>query len=204
MAEYPALGQIGHAQHIVGEGPADGVRKIAEAAIELKNFMEASAMAVIPALVLMVALSASPAFGQLARQPQDALQSQQAPVNPAIDMQGFLRVSQRAALHRETRRVSEEEFARMSREPGTIVLDARSREKYDELHVKRAINLSFPDIAIESLKKTIPDKKARILIYCNNNFRNAEGPFRRSCRALRSTFQRISRCTITVIATCMN
>ena len=204
MAEYPALGQIGHAQPIVGEGPADGVRKIAEAAIELKNFMEASAMAVIPALVLMVALSASPAFGQLARQPQDALQSQQAPVNPAIDMQGFLRVSQRAALHRETRRVSEEEFARMSREPGTIVLDARSREKYDELHVKRAINLSFPDIAIESLKKTIPDKKARILIYWNNNFRNAEGPFRRSCRALRSTFQRISRCTITVIATCMN
>ena len=177
MAEYPALGQIGHAQPIVGEGPADGVRKIAEAAIELKNFMEASAMAVIPALVLMVALSASPAFGQLARQPQDALQSQQAPVNPAIDMQGFLRVSQRAAMHRETRRVSEEEFARMSREPGTIVLDARSREKYDELHVKRAINLSFPDIAIESLKKTIPDKKARILIYCNNNFRNAEGPF---------------------------
>ena len=62
-------------------------------------------------------------------------------------------------------------------EPGTIVLDARSREKYDELHVKQAIHLSFPDIAIESLRKTLPDKKARILIYCNNNFRNAEGPF---------------------------
>jgi hypothetical protein len=58
-----------------------------------------------------------------------------------------------------------------------VVLDARSGEKYDELHVKHAINLSFPDIAIESLKKTIPDKKARILIYCNNNFRNAEGLF---------------------------
>jgi len=96
-------------------------------------------------------------------------QTQQAPVNPAIDMAGFLHVSQRA--------VSEEEFARMSREPGTIVLDARSKEKYDELHIKRAINLSFPDIAIESLKKTIPDKKTRILIYCNNNFKNAEGPF---------------------------
>ena len=34
----------------------------------------------------------------------------------------------------------------MSREPGTIVLDARSKEKYDLLHVKGAINLSFPDI----------------------------------------------------------
>ena len=103
--------------------------------------------------------------------------AQQAPVDPAIDMEGFLRVSLRAAKHRETRRVSEAEFARMSREPGTVVLDARSRERYDMLHVKGAINLSFPDIAIESLRKTLPDKKARILIYCNNNFRNAEGPF---------------------------
>src|SRR5262245_55310520 len=76
-------------------------------------------------------------------------------VNPAIDMAGFLKVSQEAAQHRETRRLSEEEFLRMSREPGTIVLDARSREKFDELHVKGAVNLSFPDIAVESLAKTI-------------------------------------------------
>ena len=65
----------------------------------------------------------------------------------------------------------------MSREPGTVVLDARSRDKYDELHVNGAINLPFPDIAIESLKATIPDKDTRILIYCNNNFANAEGAF---------------------------
>ena len=123
------------------------------------------------ALVMIIA--AAPVLAATVQQQQ----VQQAPVNPAIDMAGFLRVSQRAALHRETRRVSEEEFARMSREPGTIVLDARSKDKYDELHVRRAINLSFPDIAIESLKKAIPDKKTRILIYCNNNFRNAEGPF---------------------------
>src|SRR5262245_18034100 len=98
-------------------------------------------------------------------------------VNPAIDMAGFLKVSQEAAQQRESRRVSEEEFLRMSREPGTIVLDARSREKFDELHVKGAVNLSFPDIAVDSLAKTIPDKATRILIYCNNNFANAEGPF---------------------------
>lgn len=97
--------------------------------------------------------------------------------NPAIDMPGYLEVSREAARHRETRRVSEEEFIRMSREPGTIVLDARSREKFEELHVKGAISLPFPDIAIESLKSTIPDKTTRILIYCNNNFANAEGPF---------------------------
>jgi hypothetical protein len=108
---------------------------------------------------------------------QAAQQAQQAPVNPAIDMEGFLRVSARAAKHRESRRISQEEFAQMSREPETIVLDARSKDKYDQLHVRGAINLSFPDIAVDSLRKTIPDKKSRILIYCNNNFLNAQGPF---------------------------
>ena len=126
------------------------------------------------ALALVLAMGGVPAAAQTAQQPQEV---QQAPVNPAIDMEGFLRVSLRAAKHRESRRISEEEFARMSREPGTVVLDARSREKYDELHLKGATHLSFPDIAIESLRKSLPDKKARILIYCNNNFRNAEGPF---------------------------
>jgi phage shock protein E len=98
-------------------------------------------------------------------------------VNPRIDMAGYLRVSQEAAEHREARRLSEEDFIRMSREPGTVVLDARSRQKYDELHVKGAINLSFPDITVESLARTIPDQSTRVLIYCNNNFRGAEGPF---------------------------
>lgn len=32
------------------------------------------------------------------------------------------------------------------------------------------IHLSFPDIAIETLARRLPDKNARILIYCNNNF----------------------------------
>ena len=99
------------------------------------------------------------------------------PADPAIDMAGFLKVSAAAAEHRQTRRVSQDEFIRMSREPGTIVLDARSKQRFDDLHVKGAIHLSFPDITIESLGKAIPDKKTRILIYCNNNFRNAEGPF---------------------------
>ena len=97
--------------------------------------------------------------------------------NPAIDMTGYLAVSQEAARHREGHRVSEEEFIRMSREPGTVILDARSREKFEDLHIKGAIHLSFPDIAIESLERLLPDKSTRILIYCNNNFLNAEGPF---------------------------
>jgi phage shock protein E len=98
-------------------------------------------------------------------------------INPAIDMDGFLLTSQEAALHRITRRVSEDEFIRMAAEPGTLILDARSREMYDLQHVAGAINLSFPGLTIESLARTIPGRTTRILIYCNNNFSNAEGPF---------------------------
>jgi len=97
--------------------------------------------------------------------------------NPAIDMDAYLAVAKEAAAYRASHRVSEAEFMRMSREPGTIILDARSKEKYDLLHIRGAINLSFPDIAIESLGRVLPDKNARILIYCNNNFVNNEVAF---------------------------
>src|SRR5207237_7278664 len=80
------------------------------------------------------------------------------PVNPAIDMPGFLRVAEEAARHREARRISEEEFLRWSREPGTIVLDARSAEKYDLLHVRGALHLDFADITVERLAHLIPDR----------------------------------------------
>lgn len=106
-----------------------------------------------------------------------AVRAQQPINNPAIDMDGYLRTAKEAALHRESHRLTEEEFIRISREPGTIVLDARSREKFDELHINGAINLSFPDITVESLNRVLPDRNARILIYCNNNFTGAEQAF---------------------------
>jgi len=104
-------------------------------------------------------------------------QPKSAIANPAIDMQGYLRVAAEAAQHRESRRLSEEDFIRTSQEPGTVILDARSREKYNELHIKGAINLSFPDITVDSLTRMLPDKTARILIYCNNNFVGAQEAF---------------------------
>jgi rhodanese-like protein len=100
-----------------------------------------------------------------------------APANPAIDMDGFLRVANETAAHRASHRLSEDEFIRMGRMPGTVILDARSVAMYEFLHVRGAINLSFPDIAIGSLAQTIPDKDTRILIYCNNNFSNLESAF---------------------------
>jgi len=109
--------------------------------------------------------------------PRAGAQVAAVPDNPAIDMPAHLRLSAEAADLRARRRVTEADFIRMSREPGTVVLDARSREKFDELHVKGAFNLSFPDITVASLAAAIPDKSTRILIYCNNNFANATAPF---------------------------
>lgn len=99
--------------------------------------------------------------------------------NPAIDMAGYLRIANEAAKHREKRRLTENEFIKMSREKGTVILDARSAEKYREMHVKGAVNLSFPDITVDSLATLFPDRNTRILIYCNNNFEGAEDPFPR-------------------------
>lgn len=99
--------------------------------------------------------------------------------NPAIDMKGYLQIAGEAAKHREGRRLTEDEFIRMSREPGVVILDARSRDRFDELHIKGAVNLSFPDITVDSLATMFPDKNAKILIYCNNNFVNAEDAFPR-------------------------
>ena len=97
--------------------------------------------------------------------------------NPAIDMTGFLAVAVAAAEHRESRRVAEDEFIRLSRLPGTVILDARSDSLFRLLHVRGAVNLSFPDIAPASLARLLPDRDARILIYCNNNFYGADYAF---------------------------
>lgn len=126
-------------------------------------------------LVLAILASASIACAQTKAQvtpaKTDTNKATRAGINnPAIDMKGYLAVASEAAQHRESRRLTEDEFIQMSRDPGTIILDARSPEKYNLLHIKGAINLSFPDLTVDSLNATLPDKNARILIYCNNNF----------------------------------
>jgi hypothetical protein len=99
--------------------------------------------------------------------------------NPAIDPKAFMKLAEEAIELREKRRLSEEDFIKASKEAGVIILDARSKQKYDELHIKGAVNLSFPDITIDSLATMFPDKNVKILIYCNNNFVNAEDAFPR-------------------------
>ena len=62
--------------------------------------------------------------------------------NPLIDYDGFVRNVAEVAVLRNTHRVSEEEFIRMAKDPDTVILDARSAEKFRLLHVKGARNLS--------------------------------------------------------------
>jgi hypothetical protein len=73
--------------------------------------------------------------------------------------------------------VSEDQFIAMSADPGTVIFDARSDDKYARLHLKGAKHLSFPEITAAELAKVFPTKSTRILIYCNNNFLNAPNTF---------------------------
>jgi 3-mercaptopyruvate sulfurtransferase SseA len=92
--------------------------------------------------------------------------------NRLIDYAGFTRQVAEVGALRESRRVSEDEFLELARDPATVILDARSAEKYRLLHVRGARNLSLPDMTEAELAAIIPDKRTRVLIYCNNNFEN--------------------------------
>jgi hypothetical protein len=96
-----------------------------------------------------------------------------APANPQIDFPGFEKIAREVAPVRERRRLTEEQFAAMAVEKGTIVLDARSADKFAMRHIDGAVSLPFTDFTAASLAKVIPAKDTRILIYCNNNFRGA-------------------------------
>lgn len=92
--------------------------------------------------------------------------------NPKIDYLGFAALTADLEKTREANRVSEDEFLRLSKEPGTVILDARSKNRYEALHIKGAIHLAFTDFTEPALRKLVPDTATRILIYCNNNFEN--------------------------------
>ncbi|HAB18361.1 MAG TPA: rhodanese-like domain-containing protein [Verrucomicrobiota bacterium] len=97
--------------------------------------------------------------------------------NPAIDFPQFLRLAAEVAPVRERHRVSEAEFIAMAGRPDTVVLDARSADKFVLRHIKGAINLPFTDFTEATLARVIPSKASRVLIYCNNNFVGAQASF---------------------------
>ncbi len=72
--------------------------------------------------------------------------------------------------HRAERLIDFDTFLQMSREPGTIILDARSTFRFNRVHLAGARHLSFTDFTQANLAGVIPSFETRILIYCNNNF----------------------------------
>ncbi|MBB6462312.1 rhodanese-like domain-containing protein [Flammeovirga kamogawensis] len=80
--------------------------------------------------------------------------------------------------YREERLISLDRFLEMSKEKNVIILDSRSKFRYDRKHLKGAVNLTFADYTQESLWELIPDPNTIILIYCNNNFIGDQVDFR--------------------------
>jgi phage shock protein E len=103
--------------------------------------------------------------------------SAQEPPNPLIDYDAFAKQVAEVGKLRKQRRLSEADFIRMAKRPGAVVLDARSDRMFHILHVKGAKNLSLPDMTADELAQILPDKDTLVLIYCNNNFKNAQRAF---------------------------
>jgi rhodanese-related sulfurtransferase len=132
----------------------------------MKTFL---AFALVAACILLYGRAADPAPAKPAS----------APANPLIDYQGFEKVAAEVAPVREKRRLTEEQFAAMAKEPGAVVLDARSADKFAMRHIAGAVSLPFTDFTAESLAKVIPKKDTPVLIYCNNNFSGARASMMR-------------------------
>lgn len=72
--------------------------------------------------------------------------------------------------YREARLVNLSTFIELSKAENTIILDTRSKEMYDQKHIKGAVHLNFSDFSQDNLKRVIPNLNTTVLIYCNNNF----------------------------------
>ncbi|MBU6326808.1 MAG: rhodanese-like domain-containing protein [Verrucomicrobia bacterium] len=90
--------------------------------------------------------------------------------NPHIDYETFARQVGEVGKYREAHRLAEPDFIAAMAEPGVVILDARSADKYEMTHIKGAVNLPITDFTGQTLAAHIPDKKTKVLIYCNNNF----------------------------------
>jgi len=89
-----------------------------------------------------------------------------------VDFAAFDSLVTEVQQHRAQRMVPLNEWLYMSQEDNTVILDTRSKNMYNNKHVKGAIHLNFSDFTYRNLRRLIPNQDTRILIYCNNNFRD--------------------------------
>jgi hypothetical protein len=80
-------------------------------------------------------------------------------------------------VHRATRLVDLDTFLQLSGKPGVIILDTRSKFRFDRIHLKGAKHLNFSDFTQDNLRRTIPAFETTVLIYCNNNFEGNQTDF---------------------------
>lgn len=112
-----------------------------------------------------------------------------------VDFDDFKQLVAEVERHREKRLIDLDTFLAMSRAPGVVILDARSRFRFDRLHVEGATHLNFSDFTQENLRQVIPTPDTTVLIYCNNNFDGNQedfatkvaGPFGARPEGVRST-----------------
>ncbi len=106
-----------------------------------------------------------------------------------IDFQGFQALTGEVSDYRRSRLLSWDAFAEKAKQPGVLLLDARSAEAFAAGHIKGAVNLPFTDFTPESLAAVIGDTNRPILIYCNNNFVNDRAPVMMKMRPLALNIQ---------------
>ncbi len=87
-----------------------------------------------------------------------------------VDYDYFEELTKTVKAHRAERLISFKTFKDYSKAPNTIILDTRSKNRYNKMHIKGAVHINFSDFTQSYLAEVIPDKNTRILIYCNNNF----------------------------------
>ncbi len=89
-----------------------------------------------------------------------------------VNFDDYEKLTQEVNAYRKNRLIDWNTFNTYSKEAKTVILDTRSKEMYDRKHVKGSIHLNFSDFTQANLARLIPDPNTRILIYCNNNFKD--------------------------------
>jgi hypothetical protein len=104
-----------------------------------------------------------------------------------VSLNDFQNLATEIEKHRAERLISLDSFIDLSKKENTIILDTRSKVRFDRKHLAGAIHLAFTEFSQSNLEKLIPDSDTRILIYCNNNFEGDQIDFRSKVAAPEKT-----------------
>lgn len=87
-----------------------------------------------------------------------------------VSFEDFKGLVAEVEAHRAARLIDPDTFLDISKKEGVVILDTRSKFRYDRIHLKGAVHLNFSDFTQANLAAVIPSFDTTVLIYCNNNF----------------------------------